>query len=148
MTHTNEILNELVSATRDGQSFYELAATEVSNFELQALFTRIAKVKGDIVAGLSTEIRANGAKPTDDGTWSASVTRNYVEVRALLGDKNYTYVAQLENSEDQLLEAFDKALKDTATTPHAQSVITSYLPEVRSCHAIMRAKKSELKAAA
>jgi len=148
MNHSNHILNDLVSATRDGKSFYELAATKVNSPELKALFTRLAKVKGDIVLGLSNEIRAVGEKPAEAGTWSGDFSKHYAEVRALLGDKNYAYVAQLEESEDRLMKAFDKALNDEKTSANAHMVITRYLPEVRSCHDIMRAQKMILKKAA
>ena len=148
MNHSNHILNDLVSATRDGKSFYELAATKVNSPELKALFTRLAKVKGDIVQGLSNEIRADGEKPAETGTWSGDFSKHYGDVRAMLGDKNYAYVAQLEDSEDRLMKAFDKALHDDKTSAHAHTIINRYLPEVRSCHDIMRAQKMALKKAA
>ena len=148
MNHSNHILNDLVSATRDGKSFYELAATKIDSQELKALFTRLAKVKGDIVNGLSKEIRALGDQPAETGTWSGDFNKLYGEVRALLGDKNYAYVAQLEESEDQLMKAFDKALNDEHTSPSAHTIITRYLPEVRACHDIMRSQKMALKKAA
>jgi len=148
MNPSNEILDHLVSVTRDGKSFYELAATEVNHPDLKALFLRIAKVKGEIVSGLSSEIRAAGEAPSESGSWSASVTRGYAEVRALLGDKNHTYVAMLEDAEDKLMDAFDKALADSSTSAHAHDVITRLLPEVRSCHDQMRAQQLALKTAA
>ena len=148
MNHSNQILNDLVSATRDGKGFYEHAASMVSDPELRTLFTRLAKVKGDIVKGLSDEIRATGDKPVDSSTWSGDFNKLYGEVRALLGDKNYAYVAQLEESEDQLMKAFNKALDNMDTTDHARTVITRFLPEVRSCHEIMRSRKIALKKAA
>lgn len=148
MNQSNHILNDLVSATRDGKSFYEHAATMVTNPELKILFTRLAKVKGEIVQGLSNEIRATGEKPADSGTWSGDFNKMYAEVRALLGDKNYTYVDRLEESEDQLLKAFEKALNDKDTSASAHTVITRYIPEVRNCHDIMRTRKIALKKAA
>ena len=148
MNHSNHILNDLVSATRDGKSFYEHAATKVDSPQLKTLFLRLAKVKGEIVQGLSSEIRATGEKPADVGTWSGDFSKMYGDVRALLGDKNYAYVAQLEDSEDSLLKAFDKAMNDEHTSPHARTVITRFMPEVISCHDTMRTRKNELKKAA
>ena len=148
MNHSTHILNDLVSATRDGKGFYEYAATAVTNPELKTLFTRLAKVKGEIVLGLSNEIRATGDKPADTGTWSGDFNKLYGEVRALLGDKHYAYVTQLEESEDRLLKAFNKALDDKDTTAHARTIITRYMPEVRSCFDIMQARKIALKKAA
>jgi uncharacterized protein (TIGR02284 family) len=148
MNHSNDILNDLVSTTRDGKTFYELAATKVKSHELKALFLRLAKVKGDIVQGLSGEIRAGGDRPTASGTWSGDFNRFYTELRAHLSDKTHAYVAQLEESEEQLLKAFDRALNDPDTSQRAQTVIEHYMPEVRSCHDIMRAQKVALKKAA
>ncbi len=148
MTHSNEVLNDLMTATRDGKNFYELAASEVADKELSELFTRIAKVKADIAFGLAAEVRAEGDTPVYDGNWNAEITRNYLEVRAVLGDKDYTYVAQLDLAEADLIEEFDKALADPRTTPHAREVIAQYLPEIRSCHVIMDAKRAELRAEA
>jgi uncharacterized protein (TIGR02284 family) len=148
MTKSNAVLNDLMTATRDGKSFYELAANEVTDAELRNLFTRIAKVKAEIAAGLAAEVRAEGDTPVYDGNWNAEVARNYLEVRALLGDKDYTYVSQLDLSEADLIEEFDKALADERTTPHAREVIARFLPELRSCHLIMDSKRSELRAAA
>lgn len=148
MTKSNAVLNDLMTATRDGKSFYELAAYEITDPELKTLFTRIAKVKAEIVNGLASEIRAEGDKPVYDGAWSAEITRHYMDVRALLGDKNFTYVAQLDSSEEDLIEEFDKALADDRTTPHAREIIAHFLPEIRSCHLIMNTKRNELRTAA
>lgn len=148
MKQTNDILNDLVSATRDGIGFYEHAATKVKNPELKALFLRLANVKADIVQDLAFEIREGGDKPNETGTWSGDFHRFYAEIRAHLGDKNYAYVAQLEESEDQLLKAFERALSDENISSHAHTVITRLLPEVRSCHDIMRSQKIALKKAA
>lgn len=132
MNHSNQVLNDLVSVTRDGKTFYEYAATAVTDSELKTTFIRLAKVKGEIVDGLSTEIRAGGEKPADSGTWSGDFTKLYTKIRATLGDKNFAYVAELEDSEDQLLKAFAKALHDKNTTPHAHTVITRYMRKCAS----------------
>ncbi len=148
MNQSSEILDNLVTAIRDGKSFYELAASEVDNPELKTLFTRIAKVKGEIVQGLSTEIRADGEIPQKTTSWSAEITRLYVEVRSVLGDKNYTYVSQLEDSEDKLLKQFSEAQSDPNTSEHARIVLARFLPEVKNCHDLMRTQKLAFKNAA
>jgi uncharacterized protein (TIGR02284 family) len=148
MNHSNQVLNDLVLVMRDGKTFYEYAATAVSDSEMKSTFIRLAKVKGELVGGLSTEASAGGENHDDSGTWSGDFTKLYAKVRAHLGDKNFAYVAELEDSEDQLLKAFAKALDDKDTTPLAHSIIKHYMPEVRLCHDIMRARKIALKKAA
>ncbi|MGH8029039.1 MAG: PA2169 family four-helix-bundle protein [Arenimonas sp.] len=148
MNQSTELLDGLASAARDGKSFYELAAREVDNAELKTLFTRIAKVKGEIAAALATEIRAEGEVPAKETSWNAEITRLYIEVRAVLGDKNYTWVSQLEDSEDNLKKQFIEALADPNTSAHAHIVLTRFMPEVQSCHDLMRAQKLAFRAAA
>jgi uncharacterized protein (TIGR02284 family) len=148
MNQSTHILNDLVSATRDGKTFYEHAAANVKDPGLKTLFNRIAKVKGDIVRGLSDEIRAEGEMPSKTGTWTGDFHRFYGEVRAMIGERNHAYVAQLEESEDQLLKAFHRAMNDAETPERARIVISDFMPEVRDCHDLMRARKIALKHAA
>ncbi|PJJ95619.1 hypothetical protein CO641_14990 [Lysobacteraceae bacterium NML91-0213] len=69
----------------------------------------------------------------------------YGKIRAAFGDTEYGYVAELEESEDRLLEAFDEAARDADTPPAARDVIVRLLPEVRASHDVMRARKHAMK---
>ena len=144
MTNSIHILDDLAGATRDGREFYEHAATKVASRELRELFTRLAGLKGDILQGLAGEIRAEGDTPPQAGTWSADFRRFYADLRSKLGDRDRAYVAQLEESEDQLLKAFTRALDDPDISIGARAVIAAYLPEVRTCHEAMRERKLSL----
>lgn len=148
MNHSNKNLNDLVSIARDGKDFYEHAVTKVDDAALKALFTRIAASKGAIVQGLSAEIRAEGDKPTQSGTFVGEISKLYGEVRALVGNKDYAYVAQLEESEDRLLKAFNAAIADKDTSAPALAVLNRLAPEVRECRNLMRDRKLALKKAA
>ena len=148
MNNSNKHLNDLVAIARDGKSFYEHAATKVDDAQLQALFQRIAVVKGDIVQGLSTEVRIEGDKPTQSGTVVGDISKLYGDIRALLGNKDYAYVAQLEESEDRMLKAFTAAIADKDTSAPALTVLNRLLPQVRECHDLMRTRKQALKKAA
>jgi len=148
MNNSNKHLNDLVAIARDGKSFYEHAATKVDDAQLQALFNRLAVVKGDIVQGLSTEVRIEGDKPTQSGTVVGDISKIYGDIRALVGNKDYAYVAQLEESEDRLLKAFTAAIADKDTSAPALTVLNRLLPQVRECHDLMRTRKQALKKAA
>ena len=145
MNPSNHILNDLVSATRDGKRFYEHAARRVDSPELKELFTRLANAKGEIVEGLSNELRALGEAPAEVGTWSGDFHRLCGDMRARLGDRNEAYVERLEESEARLLKAFNKALNDENTSGSAHEVIADLMPEVRICHDTMHARKMELR---
>jgi len=111
-------LNDLIQIARDGEDFYLDAASKVQAPELSALFTRIAGVKTDIVTRLSAVVAAAGGTPAEHGTLVGAMQQFYGKVRATLGDTTYGYVAELEESEDRLLKAFQDTLTD-ADTPAA-----------------------------
>ena len=148
MNPSNQTITDLFVAARDGKSFYEQAASKVTDSELKPLFTRLAKVKGGIVQSLTGEIRADEAKSPEPGSWSSDLNKVYSDVRNHLGEKNYGYVAKLEESEGRLLKAFERVQDDDATPAPVRSALGEYLPEMRKCHDILESRKMSLKHAA
>lgn len=140
-------LNDLIEIARDGQDFYTEAAGKVKDAELSALFTRIVGVKSDIVSRLSSAVAAAGGEPAEHGTMVGSMQQFYGKVRAALDDTQYGYVAELEESEDRLLKAFNETLNDSDTPAAARAEVERLLPQVRECHNVMRDRKHALKAA-
>ena len=138
---TAHTLNDLVAIARDGQEFYSEAAQKVEDQELSTLFNRIASVKGKIVSELAGAVQAAGGKPDMDGTMVGSMQKMYGTIRAALGDTQYGYVAQLEESEDRLLHAFEDTVGDSDTPTEAREIAAQLLPEVRQCHDTMRDRK-------
>ena len=61
--------------------------------------------------------------------------------QAKLGGGDYGYVAQLEASEDRMLEAFNDTLTDQDTPATVRTAVQSYLPQVKAQHDLMRDKK-------
>ncbi len=138
-------LNDLIEIARDGQEFYTEAAGKVQDAELSALFTRISGVKQDIVNSLSAAVRAAGGEPAKGGTMVGSMQQFYGKVRATLGDTQYGYVAELEESEDRLLKAFNDTLKDESVPVAAREEVRRFLPQVQECHNVMRTRKHAMK---
>lgn len=140
-------LNDLIEIARDGGEFYTEAAGKVENAELSALFTRMAGHKREIVSGLSAEVAAAGGDPADHGTMVGSMRQVYAKARAALGDTNYAYVAELEELEDRLLDAFKDTLEDNDTPVVARAAAQKFMPRVTECHDIMRNRKLAMKSA-
>lgn len=145
---TPHTLNDLIAIARDGKSFYEQAAQKVDNAELKTLFNRIAGIKAHVVAELSAVVQAAGGEPEDSGTLVGAMQKSYGKIRAVLGDKEFGYVAELEESEDRLNNAFKQVIQDPGTPEAARAVVTRLLPEIRSCHDVMRDRKLAMKHAA
>ena len=140
-------LNDLIEIARDGSDFYTEAAGKVDNPELTTLFQTMAGHKRDIVAGLTAEVSAAGGDPADRGTMLGSMHQVYTRARAALGDTDYAWVAELEELEDRLLDAFRDTVEDNDTPPAARAAAQKYLPRVVECHDIMRNRKMALKRA-
>lgn len=138
-------LNDLIEIARDGAEFYTEAAGKVENPQLSSLFNQMATHKRDIVQGLSAEVAATGGTPAESGTMVGSMRQMYGKVRAALGDTDYAYVAELEESEDRLLKAFRDTLADADTPAPAKRAAEQFMPRVLECHNIMRSYKLGMK---
>lgn len=140
-SRTTHSLNDLIAVARDGKKFYEEAAQKVDDRELSTLFTRIANTKARIVDDLSTTVKTAGGKPEEHGTLVGGMQKMYGNLRSSFGDKRYGFVAELEESEDRLLHAFEDAIADDDTPAPAREVASRLLPEVRACHDVMAERK-------
>ncbi len=148
MHNTSDMLNEIIAVARDGQTFYTEAATKVEDPQLRTSFREIATIKGRMVTELSAAVSRDGEKPATHGTWVGDLNKFYAKVRGMFGDRDYAYVAQLEESEDRLKARLDQALAETSTPQTVRDTLTRLLPQVRQCHDLMRERKLTMKRAA
>lgn len=139
-------LKEIVEIARDGEKFYQDAEASVSVPTLRPLFARMATAKRELVNSLSLKISAAGETPPQSGTMAGAVRKVYTDVAAKLSSKDAEiFVAQLEETEDRLLEQVQKASTEV-TDPSIRSILEAYLPKVRACHDEMRDLKRRLAA--
>lgn len=136
-----DTINELLAVTRDSAEFYEDASTKAGNPQLQSLFRDMAQSKNSLVGAMASEVRAEGAEPEKEGTFRGTLHRMYGDIRGKMGDDDYGYVAQLEESEDRMLHKFEEVLQDGDTPPAVKEAVRSYLPTVKQHHDQMRDRK-------
>lgn len=137
MSQKTEQLNELIAIIRDGQRFYEHAHDEINNEQFKALCRDMAQAKHQIIQALSVKVAANHEQPTDSGTLVGKLRQAYADARATLAsDEESTYLAQLEEAEDRILEAFEDAME--TAQPDVQALLAVEMPKVRACHQRMR----------
>lgn len=138
MANNAEILNDLVQVTRDSKTFYEDVARETENPRLRDVFSRMAMAKSSLIGALSGKLVSLGETPPDGGTVGGSLRKAYADIRATFSSNDdKIYVAQLEETEDRVLEEFEDALAKTDSVD-VRSVLTEHLPKVRACHEEMR----------
>lgn len=133
MSYKTEQLNELIAIIRDGQRFYEHAHDEIEDVRLQALFREMAQAKHQVIQALAVKVAANHEEPTSSGTLVGKLRQAYADARATLSsDEEATYVAQLEEAEDRILEAFEDAME--SAQPDVRALLAVEMPKVRACH--------------
>ncbi|MBM7062570.1 PA2169 family four-helix-bundle protein [Pseudomonas sp. UL073] len=144
MSRTTAQLNELIEITRDGQRFYQHAQDEVKDAQLKSLFRDLSQAKTQIIQALAVKVAANHEQPAQGGTLSGKLRQVYADTKAsLTRDSDATYVAQLEETEDRILHAFEDAMEDA--DPDVRAVLAVEMPKVRACHERMRVLKHAMK---
>lgn len=133
-------LNDLIEVLNDGKTFYLDAADKVRP-DLADLFRRMARTKAAIAGDLGGLVASAGEKPSDGGTFAGAMRKLYADMRSSLSSaQDATYVAQLEEFEDRILDSFRKVVEnsdDAATRAIAQR----HLPQITRDHDDMRALK-------
>jgi len=138
-------LNEMIRALNDGRTFYQDAASKVTREDLKRLFERMARTKTAIVNDMKNKVVFSGEEPSDDGSLGGGVRKAYADIRAKLAtDKEASYVAQLEQFEDRILESFRAAITESKD-PEVRGLAQKYMPDVTRDHDEMRALKLALK---
>lgn len=154
-TNQNEIriekigtLNDLIEATRDSANFYADAAKAVANPELRKLFDHMASSKNGLVGSMSKEIRAEGATPAKAGTVRGVLREIYDDALSSMGREksDYSYVSELEKSEDRLMEAFHDVIKSDSAPKEVKETLRGYLPTVQDHHDTLRDRKWTMEA--
>lgn len=137
-------LGELILVAREGGEFYVSAAEKVESARLRDLFHEMAAARARLVADLQLHLQAAGARPVEPTSFGVHLRKLYVDLLARTADDaDRSYVAQLEEVEDGLLEAFEDAVAE-AHAPEIRKVLEYHLPRVRASHDRMRAMKQAL----
>lgn len=148
MNQNAELLREIVQVATDGADFYESAQREIEYSDLAEVFARMARAKRDLIVALNERLAAMGEGTAVTGTLLGALRRTYADVRASLSsDDVEIYVAQLEDTEDRLLDHVRDAIRKSSD-PEVRMHLESHLPRVRACHEEMRTLKRQLATAA
>lgn len=134
-------LNEMIEVLEDGRKFYSEAAEKVGRTDLKTLFQNLAKTKETISSDLKTAAKNHDQNPPHHGSLTGMLHILYAEVRAKLSsDKDYTYIAALEESEDRILHVFGDAIVNSED-PGVRAIAKKHLAALTRSHAEMRGLK-------
>jgi len=141
------MLNQLIESARDGERFYQDAASKAQSTELRGVFQQMAEVRQRLIDELGTHVIARGEVPSTDQTLGGAARKIYADLMAALArDPDGHYLARLEEAEDRLLQRYQKALRE-APTPEVAAILKRHEPTVWAAHDRMKALRDRLEAA-
>lgn len=135
-------LRDLARICRDGEKLYCTAAARMRNPALRELAGEVARVRGELHREFTMLLGARGERAAG-GTLYGHVRKLYANLRACFSDRDRVYVAELENIEDRLLHAMERATLHLAPDD-TLAFVRLHLPAARAMHERMRALKNEL----
>lgn len=143
---TSSNLKDLIELLNDGEKFYSEAAERVKIPAYANLFRRMAQQKQAIASDLSARLAVHGEVAPMGGTVLGSLRKLYAEVRASMSKQSEAiYVAQLEQTEDRILEAFRDDLTQSEDI-ELRRIAERHYPDLKRTHDEMRDLKKRLAA--
>lgn len=111
----NEIkkVTNVIEVLQGGIDFYEDAMHEVTAQNVKSTFQRMIAGKREAIETLQPfAIKQKGERETDSD-WMVDTRKMYTNlIGKMSSDKDHTYIKQLEEVEDKLLESIDDALEE------------------------------------
>lgn len=132
---TVDNFNRLIGICKDGEAGYHSAAEEVTDLELQALFTRLARQRAEYAADLQLAVRRLGAEPRESSTLAGSLHRGWTGLRAALStNEAHAVLAECESAEDSAVAAYRGVLADTPLESEHRLMVSAQAAGVQAAH--------------
>lgn len=131
-------IKELVKVLNGGVEFYRSAIEKVTNPHLKHVFESNMQEKSLAISNLQTFILIDEGKIEEDSAFSVELRAAYTRVISVLStDTEHTYVSQLEEIEDKVLEKIDAALAEKLPA-QCQSTLLQIQVRMQNCHEQMK----------
>lgn len=138
-------LRELAQICRDGERLYRQAAVRMRSPHLREVADEVGRVRGELYREFATLLQEHGQHLCDAGTLYGRLRKRYAGLRAHFADRDLDriYLGELENMEDRLLHAMERATLHLQTE-EARALLRRHMPAARAAHERMRTLKREL----
>jgi uncharacterized protein (TIGR02284 family) len=109
--HLIEVLNDLISTSRDGEEGLGKAAKGVHDDRLRDLLTGFAKQHSDFAGKLQEEVRRLGGQPAERGHAGGVQHRGWVDLETRIRPKDdRSFLEECRSGEEGTLKHFQHAL--------------------------------------
>ncbi|KPV98292.1 hypothetical protein AN214_00053 [Pseudoalteromonas sp. P1-9] len=132
-------VKELVKVLNGGIEFYKEAKSKVSSQSLEIIFERMISEKERAAAELQPLVVLDEGEVETDSDLVVSMRETYTKVLSVVStDKEHTYIAQLEEVEDRVLDKIEAALEEPLPAPYF-STLKLIQNSMQACHDEMKA---------
>lgn len=132
-------VKELVKVLNGGIEFYKEAKSKVSSQSLEIIFERMISEKERAAAELQPLVVLDEGEVETDNDFMVSLRETYTKVLSVVStDKEHTYIAQLEEVEDRVLDKIEAALEEPLPAPYF-STLKLIQNSMQACHDEMKA---------
>lgn len=118
-----EILNQLLTLTRDSIAGYREAAAETGDRAMQRCFLRRATDRQNIADRLADAIEALGGEADDGGTRLGAAHRVFLNLRELLSSGDGPAMHEVARGESFLRSRYERALRSGALSDRGRDAV-------------------------
>jgi len=140
-----EKVTDVIQVLHAGIGFYEDAMKEVDNMSVKSTFSRMVENKEKTIAQLQPLAIAEQGDVEKGSSWAVEARKMYTKIASSISsNQDFTFVNQLEEVEDKVLEVLDEAMG--ADQPAAaMATLRAVKAEAQSLHDEMKALQETMK---
>ncbi|UJF20507.1 PA2169 family four-helix-bundle protein [Shewanella sp. OMA3-2] len=133
-----ENVADVIQVMRAGVDFYQDAVEKVNSSSLKGTFTKMATKKAAAIQALQPLAIAEQGEIEDGNSIAVETRKIYTKFVAMFSsDEDYTYIKQLEEVEDKVLEVLDDAIAKNQQG-QALLILTNIRVDAQSMHDEMK----------
>ncbi|WP_286233669.1 PA2169 family four-helix-bundle protein [Thalassotalea sediminis] len=127
-------VKELIRVLIGGVEFYQEAKEQVKDSSLSLVFNKMITEKEIAIKALQTYVYIDEGKPEHQADTVIKLRESYTRILTLLRiEKSHTYLEQLEEVEDRVLEKVSAAVMHPLPAP-CKSELLQIQGRMQSCH--------------
>ena len=133
---TNDI-NKLITAALDGKYGYDQAASNATDPSLKSLFQDYSRQRETFANELQQQVRAMGGTPTDHGSVTAGLHRNWIGLKDKLTSGDKGILGECVRGEESAVKQYQEVLGDDDVPAAAKTVLARQHGEIEQALAKM-----------
>lgn len=136
-------LQELIQINVDSRDGFRHAAEATDDMTLSTLFQSLGHQREEQANELARFVEWNHEKPQRSGSFAAALHRSWMTIRETLSsDDLYAVLAEAERGEDQIKNAYEETLRETAGSA-VNDVLSQHMAQVKAAHDRIRDLRDE-----